>query len=369
MTYQWRDLMGSVVGGKYTIGEYLGDVDGTAVFTTDTADGPAIVRIAPGNRFATQWSTAVTLSHPNIVRSHASGTFEVEDDVFDYIVSERPDDSLSEVVQNRVLTQDEARDVVGSVLQAAVYLHSQGVTHGAIVPENIVAVGDSIKLSPWTISRAGAPSDDMFQIGESIVQILTQSKPADSAQARSLPAPFGRLAERSLSRRLSAAEALDVLEGREAPAAPTIRRKVPTAALVAAFAAVILFVFWLRSSSRLESQAAPPVAATNRPTPNEPASRGRVVEPTPAPVASPRGRWVVVGVIYKDYEGAAKRAEEIRQRSNAFQPEVYPPEGQGRRRYMVLLGSAESRKEAQQLLSKARAAGMPRDAYVTRIER
>ena len=368
MTYQWRDLTGSVVGGKYTIGEYLGDVGGTAVFTTDTADGPAIVRIAPGNRFATQWSTAVTLSHPNIVRSHASGTFEVEDDVFDYIVSEQPDDSLLDAVQNRALTVNEARDVVGSVLHAAVHLHSQGLTHGAIGPENIVAVGDSVKLSPWTISRAGAPSDDMFQIGESIVEVLTQRKPSGATQARGLPAPFGRLAERSLARDLSAAEALDVLNGRESPAPPTVRRKVPTAALVVAFAVVILFVFWLRSSSRPEVQSTP-VAATNLPAPVAPETRGRVVEPPPAAVTSPRGKWVVVGVIYKDYQGAAKRAEQIRQQSNEFQPEVFPPEGQGRRRYMVLLGSAESRKEAQQLLAKARAAGMPRDAYMTRIER
>ncbi|HYI93462.1 MAG TPA: hypothetical protein VEX68_07955 [Bryobacteraceae bacterium] len=366
MTYQWRDLIGSVVGGKYMIGDYLGDVGGTGVFSTDTSDGPAIVHIAPGNRFATQWSTAVTLSHPNIIRSYASGTFEEDEDTFDYLVSERPDDSLSEAVANRALSEEEARAVVDSVLQATVYLHSQGLTHGAITPENVVAVGDSVKLSPWTISRAGAPSDDMFQVGESIVEILTQRKPQNAAQARSLPSPLDRIAERSLSRRLSAAEALEVLRGRESPSAPAVRRRVPTTALVAVFAAVVLFVFWLRSSSRPETSRPPIADATTVPTP---VTRGRSVEPTPAPAAAQRGSWVVVGAIYKDYRGALKRAEQISQRWNNVQPEVFPAEGQGRRRYMVVLGSADSRKEAERLLVKARSAGMPRDAYVTRIDR
>ena len=366
MTYQWRDLTGSVVGGKYMIGDYLGDEGDTAVFTTDTSDGPAIVRIAQGNRFATQWSTAVTLSHPNIVRSYANGTFEVDEDIFDYIVSERPDDSLFDAVSNRALTEEEARAVVDSVLQATVYLHSQGLTHGAIAPRNIVAVGESVKLSQWTISRAGAPSDDMFQVGESLVEILTQRKPLNAAQARNLPSPLGRIAELSLLRRLSAAEALDVLHGREVPAPSTVRRRVPTAALVAVFAAVVLFVFWLRSSSRPESRQTPIAASTETPAP---VTRGRAVEPPPAPAAPQRGNWVVVGAIYKDYQGALKRAEQISQRWKLVQPEVFPPEGQGRRRYMVLLGSANNRKEAEQLLAKARSAGMPRDAYVTRIDR
>jgi serine/threonine protein kinase len=366
MTYQWRDLMGSVVGGKYMIGDYLGEGGGVGVFTTETSDGPAIVRIAPGNRFANQWSTAVTLSHPHIIRSYASGTFEVDEDIFDYLVSERPDDSLSDVVADRALTEEEARAVLGSVLQATVYLHSQGLTHGAIVPENIVAVGDSVKLSPWTISRSGAPADDMVQVGESIVEILTQRKPLNGAQARVLPAPFDRVAERSLLRRLTAAEALEVLHGREMQSTPTVRRRVPTAALVAVFAAVVLFVFWLRSSSRNEIARAPVAEATTVPAP---VTRGRAVEPTPTPAAPQRGNWVVVGAIYKDYPGALKRAEQISQRWKMFQPEVFPPEGQGRRRYMVVLGSADSRKEAERLLAKARSAGMPRDAYVTRIDR
>jgi hypothetical protein len=38
-------------------------------------------------------------------------------------------------------------------------------------------------------------------------------------------------------------------------------------------------------------------------------------------------------------------------------------------RYMVVLGYAESRKEADGILAKARRAGMPSDVYVTKLRR
>jgi hypothetical protein len=47
---------------------------------------------------------------------------------------------------------------------------------------------------------------------------------------------------------------------------------------------------------------------------------------------------------------------------------VYPPAGQGGRRYMVLLGRADNRKEAERILARARASGMPSDTYLTKIK-
>jgi hypothetical protein len=82
--------------------------------------------------------------------------------------------------------------------------------------------------------------------------------------------------------------------------------------------------------------------------------------------ATQEGRWAVVGAIYNSYQGAARRAERIAERARAFRPEVFPAEGQGRR-YMVVLGYADSRRDAEQLRAKAVGAGLPSDAYVTRI--
>jgi hypothetical protein len=51
-----------------------------------------------------------------------------------------------------------------------------------------------------------------------------------------------------------------------------------------------------------------------------------------------------------------------------FRPEVLAPTGSGRH-YLVVLGSGLERSEAEALLEKARTAGLPRDAYVTKVAR
>ncbi len=170
-----------------------------------------------------------------------------------YTVTERPDDSLAEAVRARALTGDEARDVVKSTLSALAYLHQQGFAHGSIDTDNIVAVGDHIKLGPWTIQRGddAAKADDMFATGQTIVEILTQKRPATDVEANvsALPAPFGVIARAALQRRTTATEALETLEAREvAPVhAPPVSMKVPMAAIAVGFVAVVVLLLAVRS--------------------------------------------------------------------------------------------------------------------------
>jgi hypothetical protein len=383
MTNQWSDLVGSLVGGKYQLTEYLGDVGDNGVFATDGSQGAAIVRLAPeptAEKLLERWSAAVRLIHPAIIRILDAGRAEVGGKSFVYTVTERPDDSLVEAVRARALTGDEARDVVKSILSALAYLHGQGFAHGSIDVDNIVAVGDHIKLGPWTIQRGddAAKAHDMFATGQTVVEILTQKRPATDVEANvaALPAPFGVIARAALQRRTTATEALETLEAREvAPAHAGVRIKVPMAAIAVGLVAVVVLLFGVRSyQSETESETPAAKAAAVAPQPADPVVRERSVSPAakvaPAPSQpQPESAWVLVAAIYKDYDLAAKRAQSIAQKWTQWQPEVYPPAGQGKRRYMVLLQRAESRKEAERLLARARSEGMPRDTYVTKISR
>jgi hypothetical protein len=376
MNYQWSDLVGSLVGSKYPLTEYLGDVGGNGVFSTTASGAPAIVRLAPetgADSLFERWTATVRLSHPNLVRSYDAGRAELSGNQFVYTVTERPDDSLGEAVRARALTADEARDVVKSVLAVLAYLHQQGFVHGSIEAENIVAIGDHVKLGPWTIHRGdeAAINDDMLATGQTIVEILTQHRPATDVQAdvATLPPPFGQIARAYLQRRMSASEGLRLLEGGQAAtiAHPPHRMKLPMGAIFAAFAAVLVLLLGVRAyKNRTPAQEAVPVVAQAPPQ----AVRERVVSPPPPLPTRPKGGdWVIVAAIYNDYDLAAKRAESIAKRWKRWQPEVFPPVSQGRRKYMVVLHSADSRKEADRLLARARADGMPSDAYVTKIKR
>jgi hypothetical protein len=144
--------------------------------------------------------------------------------------------------------------------------------------------------------------------------------------------------------------------------------KVPTTAIAVGFAAVVVLLLGVRS---YQSETPAQKSATLASPAPQTTVRERSAPPaaTVAPPQQPRGAWVLVAAIYNDYDLAAKRAQSIGQKWSQWQPEVYPPAGQGKRRYMVLLQRAESRKEAERLLARARSDGMPRDTYVTKISR
>jgi hypothetical protein len=376
MSYQWSDLTGALVSRKYRLTEYLGDVAGNGVFGTDAENGSAILRLAPdevagAHETLQRWSYAAKISHPSIVRTYEAGKEELDGSPFVFTVTERPDDSLAEAVHHRPLTPDEARGVVDSMLDGLAYLHAQGSIHGHVIPENIVAVGDHVKLSPWTI-RQGTDKErqaDVAAAGQTIVEVLTQKRPADvtAVDFRALPKSLGKVARGCMEGRLSASDALSLLRSpvvaTRSPSSSTL--KLPMGVLVAALAGVVLLIFGVRSyKSRPAATESAPIVAPAQ------AARERTTAAAaaPPPAQTRGGNWVVVAAIYKDHDLAQKRAGAIAQKFTRWEPEVYPPAGQGARRYMVLLGRADNRKDAEKILARARAAGMPRDTYLTKIK-
>ena len=52
---------------------------------------------------------------------------------------EATEEDLSQILPQRRLTPEEAREMLGPVLDALSYLHGKGFAHGAIKPANIMA--------------------------------------------------------------------------------------------------------------------------------------------------------------------------------------------------------------------------------------
>jgi len=111
-----------------------------------------------------------------------------------------------------------------------------------------------------------------------------------------------------------------------------------------------------------------PKAASPAPSAAHTSATGKA-EPPPSArheARSGENRWAVVAAIYRNHAAATKRAKEIRARSK-FETEVLPPEGKGSR-YMVVLASGLTRSAAETTLKRARAAGLPHDSYVTKLD-
>jgi hypothetical protein len=87
--------------------------------------------------------------------------------------------------------------------------------------------------------------------------------------------------------------------------------------------------------------------------------------PRRAAVTGP-GEWAVIAATYRNYGGAQKRAEAIREKFADCACTVHPPEGQGQY-YYVVVASGLSKDGAEQMRRRAVSSGGPRDAYVTRM--
>ncbi len=141
--------------------QYLGGSRRSAFYLTELAGAKAVIKLIPAGtpRTAAQvacWKLAGRLSHPNLVQILEIGLWHADQDQdMCFAVMEYCDESLADLLRQRLLTPAEAREVLAPTLTALKYLHGQGLLHGQIKPSHLLASGDQLKLSCDTIHRNG----------------------------------------------------------------------------------------------------------------------------------------------------------------------------------------------------------------------
>jgi TonB family protein len=259
MTEALKQWEGQIVEGIFPLRQYLGGSDHSAVFLTECGNGDpqkAVIKLFPcdlatADLQLSSWEFAGQLSHPNLLRLFRSGRCRIDGHDLLYLVMEYAEEDLSQILPQRALTPEETRDMLGPVLDALEYLHGRGFVHGDLKPANILATGDHLKLSSDRSSRIGesqsvsrkagaydppeaisgmlTPAADVWSLGTTLVEVLTQHLPAwQPAPSRellvpvNLPAPFLEIARECLrlepDRRISVADIAARMNPRAAPA-------------------------------------------------------------------------------------------------------------------------------------------------------
>jgi TonB family protein len=229
MQKPWRDWEGQVINGEYQLERYLGGSDRAGVFLTEFGPRKAAIKLIPVDptsdaasteRELSRLNAAAELSHPHLLPILKTGRAKLGDTDLLFVVMQYAEEDLAQILPSRALTVGEARDVLDPTLEALAYLREKGFVHGRLKPENVMAVGDQLKLSSDGISRVGearaagdgpteydAPeiargenlaAGDVWSLGVVLVKALTQHFPVwetniegEPVLVENLPAPFG----------------------------------------------------------------------------------------------------------------------------------------------------------------------------------
>lgn len=166
---------GVAVGGVYTLERNIRHDRTGAFFAALTRDGERLlIKLVPDEgpeaeeQFAT-WQRSRQLRHPHLLYLRDVGCDELAGNSYIYGVFEYPDDVLAPALEQGPLSELETRGVLEAVLSGLRYLHGQGMVHGAVDPDHIVAVGEKVKLATDALRESddleGHP-EDVRQLGE-----------------------------------------------------------------------------------------------------------------------------------------------------------------------------------------------------------
>jgi hypothetical protein len=134
MTDGWNQWIGHVVDGKFPLRLVVVGSSHFAAFATEaTNGGPAVIKLirADADNAVEQvdsWDAAAKLSHPNLIRTFATGNCQLAEARFPYAVMERGAYDLSQMLAERALTPAEAEEMLRPMMKVLQYLHGGGLS-------------------------------------------------------------------------------------------------------------------------------------------------------------------------------------------------------------------------------------------------
>jgi eukaryotic-like serine/threonine-protein kinase len=218
----WNDYEGRTIADAYPLTKLVRPEGRSACFLTTNGTGaPAIVRVIEAHfdesEILNRWRVVSEIKQENLVALRKFGETQLDGTPLVYAVMEPTDMSLAELLENRTLTVDEAKQLATSVVAALQALHERGLVHEHIEPSNILAVGETVKLRSDCVREvttdpelgAGTVAEqkarDAYAFAVVLLQALTGRRSLQGS-ATLLPTPFDGIIRNGLSGKWGLAE-------------------------------------------------------------------------------------------------------------------------------------------------------------------
>jgi hypothetical protein len=230
----WSGWQSAVINGLYPLRRLVQGSEHSAIFLTELKGQPtasAALKIIPIERVTlaqlSHWKVATGLCHPHLIQLFDAGLCHLGGRQFLFVVTEYAEQTLCEVLSRRALTDNEVREMLPPTLGALTFLHRNGLVLGHLKPANVLVVDDQVKLAIDSIRCTGAPrvglgepsfydppeashapfspADDIWGLGVTLVEALTQRLPLSDEQSHSavlpptVPASFVATLQRCLN--------------------------------------------------------------------------------------------------------------------------------------------------------------------------
>lgn len=428
----WNDYEGKTIADTYTIGPLLRPEGRSALFVlSGAAEAPAIIRLTESlndeGQMLACWRRVSELKQENLLAIKHFGETSFEGTPLTYAVLEPTDAKLADLLAERRLDLEEARQVATSLVAALSALHAADLVHEHIDAINVFAVGESVKLRTDCVRQnlpdeittpaecASARERDVRDLATLLLRALTLEKKLSPATR--LAAPFDKIIPNAMNGTFGLAEIANTLNppvvkplvpetvfAHATPAAalpqaagdpaqdnpllyqrrvvnstvPAHRRVPPPVWAGAGIAAVVALGILLHHGNAADKLTAAPATTATQTAASQPALRPVAQPVAPAPVAAP-----APGAATNEASPAVSRMqpgwyviaytfnheEQARKRAEAIVKRYgwLHPEviaPGGGSAYLVALGGPMSRDQAESTRARARQVGMPRDTFV-----
>jgi eukaryotic-like serine/threonine-protein kinase len=210
----WTEFEGHTIDSAFALNKLLQTEGRSAFFSTLNSKGESVlIRLVEchfdEDEILARWQGVQALNHPNFLRIDHYGQFLIEaDDITAvYVVFERVDANLGQVLERGRLSPADAAQIGLSMASALETLHAHGFVHEHVEPRNIFAVGETVRLrsdcvrgTPEGERGIEARRRDVFDLALVLTQVLTGRKgPFTSHERPVLPAPFEDIVRNGMS--------------------------------------------------------------------------------------------------------------------------------------------------------------------------